>query len=41
VNQTNYADFMFLSGSSDDPFKDQFGAALIKLSDSKKKTHRN
>jgi hypothetical protein len=30
---------MFLSGSSDNPFKDLFSATLIKLSNDKQKTH--
>jgi hypothetical protein len=39
MKQTNNTDFMFLSGSSDNPFKDLFSATLIKLSNYKKKTH--
>jgi hypothetical protein len=39
MKQTNNPDFMFLSGSSDNPLKDLFSATLIKLSNYKKKTH--
>jgi hypothetical protein len=35
MKQTNDADIMFLSGSSDNPFKDLLSAALIKLSNDK------
>ena len=39
MKQTNDTDVMFLSGSSNDSFKDLLSATLIKLSNDKQKTH--
>ena len=39
MKQANDADFMFLVGSCDNPFKDLFSATFIKLSNHKQKTH--